>query len=136
MKKILLTVLAVLFTCLGANAQTIVHYNAGMPVSMTTTGGGYMQTVPVVRGNAATTVRPYARTHGGMHPRGGIQPLPPMSYRTNRSLADGYYNNYRQPTVVTRTTTTGTSRSMSRLNRNYVRPQRSSYTVGGVTYYN
>ena len=138
MRKFLLTGLAVLFIGLCANAETIIHYNAGMPVSMTTTGPGYMNTVPVVRGNAASNVARYARPYAtGMRPIGGMRPLPPMSYRTNRAMANGYYNNYyRQPTVVTRTTTTTEPKKVSRLNKDYVRPQRNSYTRNGVTYYN
>lgn len=149
MKKILLFGLLTMFLGLSANAQTVISHYGGMPVSMTTYGPGYMHTTPVVRGNANSPMaRTYARAYGGMryrggmHPqggmryRGGIRPLPPMAYRTNPALANGYYNNYNtQPTVVTNTTTE-TKRSVSRLNKNYTKPQRSTYTRDGVTYYN
>ncbi len=149
MKKFFLTGLALLFLSLNANAVTsVVHYNAGFPTSMTTYGRGYMSTTPIVRGNTVNnsgiynagirnyaTVRP-VRPPMGIQPRGAIRPLPPMAYRTNRVLYNNYYNNY-QPTVVTTTTTTETSKnSTSRFNKNYTKPQRSSYTRNGVTYYN
>lgn len=140
MKKFILTGLAIVFLALGAQATTIVNYRAGMPSSMTTIRPGYMRTTPIINGNTVNSYNNGMRAVGGMHPMGGMRamggmrPLPPMSARTNRYMANRYYNNYNNynNTVVN----TAPKRAVSRFSKNYTRPQRSSYTRNGVTYYN
>lgn len=124
MKKILLTVLSLLFLGLSVNASTsVVRFNeCGRPASVTTYGPGGMVTTNRIGTNGSTVGVP---SYGRVYQRGGMQHIPSMPYRTHRPIVNNY--NYNIETTK--------RASLSRLNRNYRVPKKSSYTRDGVTYY-
>lgn len=138
MKKFILFLSAFLFISLGANATTVVKYNvAGCPASITR-GAGLPISASTYRINNNLAYRKYhtrpgMRHIGGIPPRigippiGGMQPLPPMIYRTQP-----YYNPSR---IVT--TSSKPVQPISRLNKNYnITTPQKTYIRNGVTYYN
>lgn len=140
-----------LFSVLSVNATTVVKYNvAGSPVSVTH-GANYPISASQYRlrsqraynnlgnvrsrygiapmGNMRT--RTSIPTRIGMPKLAGMQPLPPMTYRTS-----DYYNT--QPQVVTTKVAQPIKPiSSSRLNKNYnISAPKQIYKQNGVTYYN
>lgn len=127
MKKILLLVIAFLFSITYANATTtFVNFNnAGVPITVTR---GYSKPVSIAR---AYGYGNYARP---AQPSMPARPAMPYGYRTRNAYIPPSLTNYNFPAPVQSPTI---PQQTSRLNKNYnaVIPQKS-YTMNGVTYYN
>ena len=139
MKKLLLTVLCLIFTSLSVNAATtVVRYNgAGVPVSVS---HGWHAPVTMRQAEAGHgygsrsyghNYRPYAYRSSYSYPR-YARPARPCGCNRARMASQSRGINYTNPSSSRVSTTT----QMSRLNKNYTIRPRRSYVENGVRYYN
>ncbi len=126
MKKVLLTLLMIIFTSLSANATYTVHFgNTGHP-AYAVHGGTVRRSLHSFGSNAAFTPSNRIRPARVSRTKAMTRAMKNM----NRYGGNGYGNaySYRAANVV--------SVEPSRFSRNYTPRTQRSYTRSGITYYN
>lgn len=141
MKKFLLLLSVILFTCISAQANTVsVQYMGGHPVSVSY-GAGPSHSVNNFR---------YSGVHSNWIRNNSNSVKYSYGVRTTRRFAQPYSSTqrrfaqpahtraerYQQTNIIVNAPSTVTVTPVSRFDKSYQRPVRNSYTRGGVTYYN
>lgn len=138
MKKVLVLLVMILFSCVPVNASYQVFYNAGgVPISRAY-GGGMRHSINNFGSNALFTPQNIRREQAR---RRAIAREEAITNAINSMGKNNRYNGGMNPRMYSNYTPRSTSRTavveQSRFDRNYT-PTRTtrSYTRNGVTYYN
>jgi len=127
MKKIILTVLVLVFTTLSANASYMVHFNnTGRPVS-------YSRGIrPAASFNNYGRNASFSPGYRRVGPRHYARPHRMANQHRQYANCPNRYNSYaRRGTAISSYTP-----QTSRFSKNYTVPVTKSYSRGGMTYYN
>ncbi len=139
MKKVLVMLVMVLFSCVPANATYQVFYNAGgVPISRAH-GGGMRHSINNFGSNAGFTPQNIRREQAR---RRAVAREEAITNAINAMGRNNNYNNGMNPRMYANYSPRSTSRTavveqQSRFDRNYT-PVRATktYTRNGITYYN
>ncbi len=138
MKKVLVMLVIVLFSCVPANATYQVFFNAGGVPTSRAYGGGMRHSINNFGSNAGFTPRNIRREQA----RRRAVAREEAFTKAISSMGNNGYNNGMNPRMYANYSQRSVSRTavvdqQSRFDRNYT-PARStkSYTRNGVTYYN
>lgn len=127
MKKFLLMVFVIFFTCIEANATSQVFFtNTGRPSYRVS--GAYRSVRPMHNFGSNARFAPTSAAHRAQIRNRAIQRHKAMP----RSMAQRYPNRYGVPNTPARQM----AAQPSRLNKNYTISTQKTYSRNGITYYN